>query len=218
MRNAFALLLVPVCAATSLARGAAATAMPSASEMTNTIITSDGPLEGKNDGVSSYFVLTDNVRLTGTNLVVTCDKLEVFADQIGDRSATVGKPGDIRRIVATGHVVISQEGRKATAGRVEVLPREDKIVLTEDPVVTQGQIVRAGETITFLRGEQKLIVDKPKLTGPPMRNLGFAPQPGAATDASSNGGNGAATSAPAGSDSGEPRVNPPPSTPPAPGG
>jgi lipopolysaccharide transport protein LptA len=195
--------------------------MPSATEMTNTIITSDGPLEGKNDGVSSYFVLTDNVRLTGTNLVVTCDKLEVFADQIGDRSATVGKPGDIRRIVATGHVVIAQEGRKATAGRVEVLPREDKIVLTEDPVVTQEGISTAGETITFLRGEQKLIVDKPKLAGPPMRNLGFAPQPGAATEASPNGDNGGAAPAPApagGGDSGEPRINPPPSTPPASGG
>lgn len=154
------------------------------SEATSTIITSDGPLEMHNNGVDSYSVFKDNVHLTGTNLEVTCDKLEIFVDRQGEGTATIGKMGGVRRILATGHVVILQAGRKATCGRAEVLPREEKIVLSENPEVTQGDLVTTGETITITKGDATtIVVDKPRAVGPPMRNLGFAPQPGDATTA-----------------------------------
>jgi lipopolysaccharide export system protein LptA len=148
-----------------------------------TIITSAGPLQMRNDGVEAYFVMTDKVRLVGTNLEVTCDKLEVFAETKKDEGASAdakgfGGIGGIRRILATGNVVIVQEGRRATAGRAEVLPLEDKIELTENPAVTDPQGTMEGSRIEIFRGEQNAVVHDPKVLLRALPNLGFPRQPG----------------------------------------
>ncbi|BET69718.1 hypothetical protein ASA1KI_46360 [Opitutales bacterium ASA1] len=148
-----------------------------------TIITSEGPLQMRNDGVEAYFVMTDKVRLVGTNLEVTCDKLEVFAETKKDEGASAdakgfGGIGGIRRILATGNVVIVQEGRRATAGRAEVLPLEDKIELTENPAVTDPQGTMEGSRIEIFRGEQNAVVHDPKVLLRALPNLGFPRQPG----------------------------------------
>lgn len=122
-----------------------------------TVISSDR-LEMKNDGDKSFFLFSDNVKLTGNNLVVTCDRLEVHADRTGDLDANIGQLGGIQQILAIGNVSISQEGRVARAGRAEVLPGEDKIVLTENPIVTDTQGSVSGESMTFYRGERRAIV------------------------------------------------------------
>ena len=122
-----------------------------------TVISSDR-LEMKNDGDKSFFLFSDNVKLTGNNLVVTCDRLEVHADRTGDLDANIGQLGGIQQILAIGNVSISQEGRVARAGRAEVLPGEDKIVLTENPIVTDTQGSVSGESMTFYRGERRAVV------------------------------------------------------------
>jgi lipopolysaccharide export system protein LptA len=146
----------------------AATDEPTA-EPKRTIVTADRA-EARNDGVEAYFVFTDNVHLSGTNLDVTCDILEIWADS-SKRSTT--DTGPIRRVLATGRVVIRQQGRSATAGRVEILPGEDVVVLTENPVVTDAAGTAAGETIRFYRGRQQLFIDKPRLEGQVLPNMGF---------------------------------------------
>lgn len=149
-----------------------------------TIIRSKGPLTMRNNGVEAHFVWTDEVILTGTNLQVTCDQLEVFAERKSEEKGTeagIGSFQGIRRILATGSVVITQEGRTATAARVEVLPEEDIIVLTGDPAVTDPAGTAKGSKITFFRGKQEFEIEDPQVIMRTIPNLGF-PQQGPKTD------------------------------------
>ncbi len=158
----------------------------------NTIVTADR-LEMKNTGVESHLVFIGNVHLTGTNLTVTCDRVEIYAEQIPDirdpeKKATIGKIGALTRILALGRVRISQEGRTATAGRAEVMPIEDKIILTEEPVVTdtETQVTVSGSRMTFFRGDRYGQVENPQVVGPAIPNLGFPRDAKAADPAAEN--------------------------------
>lgn len=140
-----------------------------------TIIESDYA-ELRNDGVEAYSMFRDNVRLTGTNLEVTCDLLEVYGEEVTEPGEAVDQLGPMRtrRIVATGNVVIKQAGREALADQVEVLPLEDVIILTGSPVkVTDTQATYEGAEIRFRRGDQKIEITKPRGIFRPLPNLGF---------------------------------------------
>jgi lipopolysaccharide export system protein LptA len=172
-------------AVSMLAMGAASQPDPGATQ--DTIIRSKGPLTMKNNGIEAHFVWIDEVVLTGTNLEVTCDKLEVFAERAPEQAGRKGALGSfqgIRRILASGHVVIRQEGRKATAELVEVLPADERIVLTGDPVVTDPAGTVKGTRITFFRGKQEFEIENPEVIMRALPNLGFPQQAPAATDAS----------------------------------
>jgi lipopolysaccharide transport protein LptA len=142
-----------------------------------TVISSDR-LEMENEGEKAFFLFSDHVKLTGNNLIVTCDRLEVHSDRTGDLDANFGKLGSIKQIVAIGNVSISQEGRTARAGRVEVIPAEDKIVLTENPTVIDAQGSVSGERMVFLRGERRAVVESgtsgpARVVLPAIPDLGF---------------------------------------------
>lgn len=126
-------------------------------------------------GDETRAVCTGAVTLTGTNLRILCDRLEIIAERIGDRNATVPTLEKFKYLLATGNVRIVQGDREATCGRAEVLPRSDKVVLTEEPVVIDHGTgwVNAGERITMLRGDRRVIVEKSRITGPSIKDLGF---------------------------------------------
>lgn len=126
-------------------------------------------------GAESRGLCTGNVLLIGTNLKIACDRLEFVALGVGDKTGTLPKLDKFQSLLATGHVVIIQGDREAKCGRAEVLPRSDKIVLTESPsVVDRGTgWTSAGEIITMLRGERRVIVEKSHVTGPAIKDLGF---------------------------------------------
>lgn len=119
-------------------------------------------------------ICTGSVLLTGENLRITCDRLEIVASRIGDKAAVVATLERFKYLLATGHVRIVQGDREATCGRAEVLPREEKLILTEDPIVADhsNDFVAAGKKITLLRGQREVLVEFPKLSGPPIRDLG----------------------------------------------
>lgn len=127
------------------------------------------------EGEETKAICTGKVTLTGTNLQLVCDRLELTATRIGKDTGSVPDLEKFRYLLATGHVSITQGSRAATCGRAEVLPREDKVVLTEDPVVIDHAMdfVTAGERITMLRGQERVEVEKPRLTGPAIKDLGF---------------------------------------------
>ena len=133
-------------------------------------------------------VCTGSVTLVGTDLKIICDRLEFVALGIGDKSATLPTLDKFKYMLATGHVVITQADREATCGRAGVLPHEDKVVLTENPVLIDRATdwTSAGEKITLLRGERRVIVDKSRVTGPAIRDLGYdksqLPAPAAGAD------------------------------------
>ena len=138
----------------------------------------------------SLFLFTGLVIVTGNNITLTCDRLEAVT--LRDRkevnidldNTSLGKVGKFKSMLATGRVRIEQGDRVATCGRAEVLPGEEKITLTEDPMVRDGTSTVVGEKITLLRGERRAIVDKARITLPPLKDLGFpknAPAPAAPT-------------------------------------
>ncbi len=143
-------------------------------ELKNTVITSDGPGEMVSTDKETTITFRDRVVVTGTNMKLNCDFLEVVVVRSGDKTATLGKMDKFRSMVATGNVLLVQGDREAACGRAVVLPGEEKVVLSENPIVVDhDQNTRfAGETITLLRGQRTVHIDKPVLTAPPVKDLG----------------------------------------------
>lgn len=139
-----------------------------------TVITSK-TLEMWSTDTDTHSIFDQNVVVTGNNMRMTCDHLDVLAARLGDKDAVVGKLDKFKTLVATGHVHIVQGDRDVTCGRAEVFPRENRIVLTENPVVidSSGPYVAKGTRIILLRGERRLFGDNIEITGPPIKDLGF---------------------------------------------
>lgn len=128
-------------------------------------------------GQETHGVCTGAVTLLGTDLKITCDRLEFTALGIGDKSSTLPTLEKFKYMLATGHVVIVQGAREAVCGRAEVLPQDDKVVLTENPSVVDRETgwTNAGEQITLFHGERRVTVEKPHIVGPSIKDLGFDP-------------------------------------------
>ncbi len=144
-------------------------------QMQNTVITSAGPAEMVSNDKETTITFRDQVVVTGTNMKLSCDYLKVVVVRTGDPAATLGKVDKFRSMLATGNVHMIQGDREAACGRAEVLPEEDRIVLTETPVVVlhNPDFRGAGKKITMHRGERRVEIDEPILTAPPIKDLGF---------------------------------------------
>ncbi len=140
-----------------------------------TVITST-KMEMWSSDTETRSIFEQNVVVTGNNIKITCDKLDVTATRLDDKNkdATIGTLDKFKTLVATGNVHILQGDREITCGRAEVFPREDRVVLTEKPVVidSSGPYVATGDRIVLLRGERRLFGDNIRLQGPPIRDLG----------------------------------------------
>lgn len=142
-----------------------------------TVITST-KMEMWSTDTETRSIFQQNVVVTGNNIKITCDKLDVTAtklDDIKNKDATVPTVEKFKTLVATGNVHIIQGDREVTCGRAEVFPGEDRVVLTEKPVVidSAGPYVATGDRIVLLKGERRIFGDNIKLQGPPIRDLGF---------------------------------------------
>lgn len=139
-----------------------------------TVIESE-TLDMRSTDTETTSVLTGKVVLTGTNLRLTCDRLEIVALRSGDPKATIGKVDSFKSLVATGNVRIIQGDREAACGRAEVLPGSDKITLTGQPVVVDHSINWrwTGDELEMLRGERQIRGKNARFTGPPIKDLGI---------------------------------------------
>ncbi len=130
----------------------------------------------------AYFIFTDNIRVIGNNIILTCDRLEVIStrDEDDPGEGRLSGMGRIRLIVASGNVHVVQEGREATAGRAEVLPNEGRVILTESPVIRDAQGEVSGERMVLYQGLERAVVesgpDRPaRVVLPNIPDLGFRP-------------------------------------------
>lgn len=165
-----ALLTAPLVHAADTKPAAPAAVVP-------TVITST-KMEMWSTDTETRSVFQQNVVVTGSNLKMTCDKLDVTAirpDDPKNKDATLGTLDKFKTLVATGNVHIVQGDREVTCGRAEVFPLEDRIVLTEKPVVidNSGPYIATGDRIVLLRGERRVFGDNIRLQAPPIRDLGF---------------------------------------------
>ncbi len=154
-------------------------ANPSGADTEPTVITAQSNVTWSTD-TATYSTFDGNVTITGTNLRLTCDHLEIAASRnTKDKSATISRGGQFQRILATGKVHLVQGDREATCGRAELLPIEDQIILTENPMIIDNGAV-AGDKVTanyekviIKRGERRVEGFYPKIIFPPVKDLGF---------------------------------------------
>ncbi|MBL9210864.1 MAG: hypothetical protein JNL92_10385 [Opitutaceae bacterium] len=165
-------------AASAATPGPAAAGTP-ATPLVDTVIES-GAMEMVSTDKDSTFTFTQGVKVTATNMTLTCDFLEVIARRSGDPKATLGKQENFKSLIATGNVRIVQNDREAVCERAEVFPGDDKVVLTGNPRVrsTDGQYEASGPRMELLRGERRARIigesgQRPRITLPPLKDLGY---------------------------------------------
>lgn len=127
----------------------------------------------------THFVFSDKVSVTGNNLVVHCDRMEVFSSRNSAATERAPEIGAVRLILAIGNVRIEQEGRIGTAGRAELFPIEGRVVLTESPTIRNEHGTVTGHRIILNQGENQAIVESgdeqpAEITLPAIPNLGGA--------------------------------------------
>jgi hypothetical protein len=164
----------PAAAPPAIPPPAAVLAVPATPDE-ETVITSDTLEMWTTPEGITHAILTGSVKAAATNMRLTCDRLELTATNIGDKTATIGNFEKLQRLLATGSVTIVQGEREATCGRAELLPREDKVILTENPVVIDhANGSRAtGDPLTLHRGDRRIHGKNVRITFPPIRDLGF---------------------------------------------
>jgi lipopolysaccharide export system protein LptA len=162
---------------TALALGMAA--VVHAADPQTTTIDSDGA-ESISTDTETTTTFHDNVFAKGNDITLSCDALKVIATRIGDKSATLGKYGKFRYLLATGNVRIVQGDRIATCGRAEVFPGEDRIVLTENPAVSiDSEGYKAtGPRMILYRGQRRAVIEggpheRTHISLPAIKDLGF---------------------------------------------
>jgi lipopolysaccharide export system protein LptA len=137
------------------------------------------------DSSETHAIFTGNVTVTGNEIKLTCDRLEILAERIGDKTATIGKLDKFKFLIATGKVKIVQADREANCGRAEVYPREEKIILSDKPVVIDhgANTVATGDPIEMYRGQRRVTGANVHITWlTPLKNLSYdknspAPKP-----------------------------------------
>ncbi len=160
-------LLLLLCVSGPLLRAAA----PSAAD---TVVEARS-FESQSSDTQTVSVFTGNVTVTGNDIRITCDRLEVVSLRSGDKADMIGKQERFKSLVATGNVRIVQGDREATCERAEVLPGEDKITLTGRPMVVDhgNNSTATGEPLVLHRGQRRVDGTNVRITLPPMKDLGF---------------------------------------------
>jgi len=143
-------------------------------------------MEMRDTGENTVTVFSGNVVFTGTNLRITCDRLEIVSVRLGERdNRLVAESNRFRSLVATGNVEILQidSNRKASCGRAEILPGEERITLSENPMIVDmdanGNAVFTwiGDELLLLRGEGRVQGRNIRVLGPAVPDLGYEPEP-----------------------------------------
>jgi lipopolysaccharide export system protein LptA len=120
-------------------------------------------------------VFTGNVTVTGNNIRITCDRLDVVSLRSGRSQDTIGKQDRFKSLIATGRVRIVQGDREATCERAEVLPGEDRITLTGRPMVVDhgNNSTATGEPLILYHRQRRVDGTNVRIVLPPLKDLGF---------------------------------------------
>jgi len=169
-------LLLPILlVAADLVRAAAPASTPPVVPVETVILSDNAEIQSTDTETTSDF--TGHVLVTGTNMIIHCDRLIVVTKRVSDKSATIGDPTGFKSLLALGHVHIQQNDglREAICGQAQVFPESDKIVLTRDPVVIDKSngSQASGDVIELYKGQRLAKVHHSHMILPPMKDLGF---------------------------------------------
>lgn len=104
-----------------------------------------------------------DVKANYDNFIIDCDKLVAYyADMPDQQEKEKGTP-NINKIVATGNVIINRaEGGVANAEEATYYQEDERIILTGNPTLKQGDDVVKGERITIFLNEDRSVVEGSK--------------------------------------------------------
>ncbi len=106
---------------------------------------------------------TGEVRAEKGDIIIECSQMRVYYAGSGGQEATEEVETRIHRIVATGDVRIQRgQGGVATAQKAVYYQKDEKAVLTGNPVVKQGMDFVEGERITIYLQENRSVVEGSK--------------------------------------------------------
>jgi lipopolysaccharide export system protein LptA len=175
------LTLLAAAAALALAAPARATDAPP-----STTVECSGIAESVSTDIETTTTFHDQVVATGNDITLYCDYLKVVTTGIGDKPSapstpgTLGKHDKFKYLLATGNVRILQGDRVATCGHAEVFPGEDRIVLTENPIVeiASEHYKATGPRMVLYRGQRRAVIEatpasRAVISLPAIKDLGF---------------------------------------------
>lgn len=115
------------------------------------------------DNKRQVVTFTGEVNASQDIFVLDCDKMFVFYKNPPGQKEGEGGETKIDRIVATGNVRIKRTlGGMATAEKAVYYQKEEKMVLTGNPVVRQGKDFVEGDRITLFLRESRSVVEGSK--------------------------------------------------------
>ena len=104
------------------------------------------------DGHRFYF--SGNVVVTGTDLLLNCDELEILSKRESNSSKSITKVGKISLMVARGKVSIKQKGSLGTGDTATMQADPDVFILHGSPAVLVDERGKLeGDEIVFERGK-----------------------------------------------------------------
>ncbi|MDY6854400.1 MAG: lipopolysaccharide transport periplasmic protein LptA [Thermodesulfobacteriota bacterium] len=128
------------------------------------VLCKDGKFELKGEGqpitINSDRLEGDNKRNTVTfsgNVIAKRGNVSIYSDSISIVYDEINR--DVREVIAKGNVRVTMKDREATGHKAIFLNSEEKIILTGNPKVKEGDnIINGGRIILFL-GEDRGIVE-----------------------------------------------------------
>ncbi|MEE9609744.1 MAG: lipopolysaccharide transport periplasmic protein LptA [Desulfatiglandales bacterium] len=127
-----------------------------------------GPMVIKSDSLEvdnnrRIVTFTGNVNCKRDDLLIESQKLLVYYRNQPTKQASEKEKVEVDKIIATGQVRITQpDGSIATAERAVYYQNDEKVVLSGNPVVKQGNNFVEGSTITLFLKEKRSIVESSK--------------------------------------------------------
>lgn len=129
-----------------------------------------GPIEITSDRLDAYnekkmVVFSGNVVAIQEDKTIYADTLNIIyrkapEPRAGKKTETPG--GELDRIEAVGNVRVVQLNRLVTGEKAVYYQGEQKIIVTGDPVLKEGESVIRGERVVVLLDENKGIVESSK--------------------------------------------------------
>lgn len=113
---------------------------------------------------ASFAEFTGNVSAVQGTTLITSDKLKIYYSKAAENKGKKDTGEEsVKKVVASGNVVIRSENRTAHTSMAEYTPATKVIVLTgEGSRVTSGNNYVSGEKITFYVNEDRVIVERSK--------------------------------------------------------